>query len=189
MHHNEQEYKNYKRHGKQKTFSNGILSLYQEMQNGVEHGYTRSYFKNGKLKEEKLYQHGEVVSSKTFPKSDNPVGKVIFQFLMKEDWLKEEDLPTADTYPVCLNEDEIKKIIKTPPSLFELEHQDIEGSTCLWLSIDDKGNVTDVKFKSAYMTGGQEFYDVVEQMKFKPAMKDGKNVESFIYVIANFTVE
>jgi antitoxin component YwqK of YwqJK toxin-antitoxin module len=187
--HNEHEYKNYKRHGQQKTFSNGILSLYQEMQDGVAHGYTRNYYQNGKLKAEEFYQHGVVVSSKTFPKSDNLVGKVTFQFLMKDEWLKDGDLPTADTYPVCLNEDDIKHIIQTPPSLFELEHQDNAGSTCLWLSIDDKGNVTDVEFKSASFTRGEELYDVVDQMKFKPATKDGKNVSSFIYVIANFTVE
>jgi hypothetical protein len=29
----------------------------------------------------------------------------------------------------------------------------------------------------------------VDKMKFKPATKDGKNVASFIYVIANFSIE
>ncbi|RZJ43898.1 MAG: DUF4375 domain-containing protein, partial [Chryseobacterium sp.] len=72
LEHDEQEYKNYKRHGQQKTFSNGILTLYQEMENGVENGYTRNYYKNGKIKEEKLYKNGKVVSTKTFPKSDIP---------------------------------------------------------------------------------------------------------------------
>jgi antitoxin component YwqK of YwqJK toxin-antitoxin module len=187
--HTEKEFKNYKRHGQQKLFNNGVLGLYQEMENGVENGYTRYYYKNGKIKEEKLYKDGKVISSKTFPKSDNPIGKVSFQYLMKDEWLKKEDLPTADTYPTCVNEDEIKKLIKIPKILFELQYQDLEGATGLWLSVDEKGNVTDIKFKSAYMTGGQEFTEVADKMKFKPATKGGKNIASFIYIIASFNIE
>jgi hypothetical protein len=103
--------------------------------------------------------------------------------------LKGDDLPTADTYPVCINEDEIKNIIKTPESLFESRYQDVEGSTCLWLSVNEKGNVTDVKLKSAYMTGGEEFAEVADRMKFKPAIKNGINVASYIYIIASFNIE
>jgi hypothetical protein len=108
---------------------------------------------------------------------------------MKDEWLKDADLPTADTYPACINEDEIKNLIKTPELLFQPKYQDIEGSTCLWLSVDEKGNVTDIKFKSAYMTGGQEFSEIADKMKFRPATKDGKNIASFIYIIANFNIE
>ena len=187
--HNEQEYKNYRRHGQQKSFSNGILSLYQEMENGKENGITRTFFKNGKIKEEKVYKNGTSISTKTFPKSDNPIGKVTFKYKMNDEMLNNEDLPTADTYPVCINEEEIKKIIKIPESLFEAKHQDIEGSTCLWLSVNEKGNVTDIKFKSAYMTGGQEFTEVANKMKFHPATRNGKNVDSFIYIIADFSIE
>ncbi len=39
------------------------------------------------------------------------------------------------------------------------------------------------------MKGGQEFTKVADKMKFKPAKKDGKNVASFIYIIANFNSE
>jgi hypothetical protein len=44
----EQQYKNYKRHGQQKTFSNGVLTLYQEMENGIENGYMRHIIKMAK---------------------------------------------------------------------------------------------------------------------------------------------
>jgi antitoxin component YwqK of YwqJK toxin-antitoxin module len=183
------EYKNYIRHGIQETYFRGVLSQYQEMEDGVEHGYSREYYKNGKIKVERLYQHGRVVATKKFPKSENPVGKVTFRYLMKEEWLKKEGLPTADTYPVCINEAEIKKIIKTPPLLFEPQNQDITASTCLWLSVDEKGNVTNVKFQRSYMTRGQEFKEAADKMKFIPATKDGINVASFIYIIVDFTIE
>ncbi len=54
----EEEFKNYKRHGKQYSYSNGKLTLYQEMVEGKEHGVTRSYDDNGNLKEEIIYENG-----------------------------------------------------------------------------------------------------------------------------------
>jgi antitoxin component YwqK of YwqJK toxin-antitoxin module len=185
----EQEYKNYKKHGIQKTYYRGVLSLYQEMEDGVEHGYTRGYYRNGKIKEEILYKNGIVVSVKRFPRSENLVGKVTFKYMMKEEWLKKEGLPIADTYPECINEAEIKKIIKTPPLLFVPHYQDTTADTCLWLSVDEKGNVTNVKFQSSYMTRGEEFTEVADKMKFIPATKGGINVASYIYIIAEFTLE
>jgi antitoxin component YwqK of YwqJK toxin-antitoxin module len=66
--HNEQEYKNYKRDGKQYTYTNGKLSLYQEMINGKEHGVTKSYDENGKLESETLYENGIEKSKKEHKK-------------------------------------------------------------------------------------------------------------------------
>lgn len=54
----EQEYLNHKRHGKQYSYNNDKLTLYQEMINGKEHGITKSYDKNGNLKEKILYENG-----------------------------------------------------------------------------------------------------------------------------------
>ncbi|MFY7733488.1 MAG: DMP19 family protein, partial [Bacteroidia bacterium] len=61
---NEQEYKNYKRHGKQYSYSNGKLTLYQEMFEGKEHGVTKSYDDNGNLEEESIYENGKEISRK-----------------------------------------------------------------------------------------------------------------------------
>lgn len=61
---NEQEYKNYKRHGKQYSYSNGKLTLYQEMADGKEHGITKTYDKNGNVTEEIVYENGKEVSRK-----------------------------------------------------------------------------------------------------------------------------
>jgi len=55
---NEQEYLNYKRHGKQYTYNNDKLSLYQEMKDGNEHGVTKTYDDEGNLKEETVYANG-----------------------------------------------------------------------------------------------------------------------------------
>ncbi|MFA7446378.1 MAG: DUF4375 domain-containing protein [Flavobacteriaceae bacterium] len=61
---NEQEYLNYKRHGKQYTYTNGKLSLYQEMSEGQEHGLTKSFDDNGNVIEEIVYENGNEISRK-----------------------------------------------------------------------------------------------------------------------------
>lgn len=61
---NEQEYKNYKRHGKQYSYTNDKLTLYQEMVEGKEHGLTKSYDEDGNVTEETIYENGEEVSRK-----------------------------------------------------------------------------------------------------------------------------
>lgn len=61
---NEQEYLNYKRHGKQYTYNNGKLSLFQEMAEGKEHGLTKTYDKEENLIEEILYENGKEISRK-----------------------------------------------------------------------------------------------------------------------------
>ncbi|MEM6524322.1 MAG: DUF4375 domain-containing protein [Bacteroidota bacterium] len=58
----EQEYKNYKRDGKQWSYTNNILTLYQEMKDGKEHGITRVYDDDGNLKEETRYENGRPVN-------------------------------------------------------------------------------------------------------------------------------
>jgi len=61
---NEQEYKNFRRHGKQYSYSNGKLTLYQEMADGKEHGITKTYDKDGNVTEEIIYEKGKEVSRK-----------------------------------------------------------------------------------------------------------------------------
>ena len=63
---NEQEYFNYKRHGKQYTYNNNKLSLYQEMIEGKEHGVTKTYDDEGNLKEETTYEYGVEKSRKKY---------------------------------------------------------------------------------------------------------------------------
>ncbi|GAA4239246.1 hypothetical protein GCM10022291_32830 [Postechiella marina] len=65
---NEQEYKNYKRHGKQYSYSNDKLTLYQEMFEGKEHGITKTYDDEGNIKEEIVYENGVEKSRKEYKK-------------------------------------------------------------------------------------------------------------------------
>ncbi len=61
----ETEYRNYRRHGVSKSFTNGVLELTEEYKDGVEHGVTRIYDENGEVTEEKVYENGVLISTKT----------------------------------------------------------------------------------------------------------------------------
>jgi len=65
---NEQEYRNYKRHGKQYTFRNNKITLFQEMFEGKAHGITKTYDNDGNIIQEIVYNHGKEVSRKIFEK-------------------------------------------------------------------------------------------------------------------------
>ena len=62
----EQEYLNFKRHGKQYSYDNDKISLYQEMVQGKENGITKSYDDNGNLTEETIYENGKEMSKKKY---------------------------------------------------------------------------------------------------------------------------
>ena len=63
---NEQEYFECKRHGKQYTYNNNKLSLYQEMKEGKAHGITKSYDEDGNLEYEVVYEDGVEKSRKEY---------------------------------------------------------------------------------------------------------------------------
>lgn len=188
--HNEHEYKNYKRHGKQYLYTNGILSLYQEMENGQEHGITRNYYKNGKIKSETVYEHGDEVSEKEFPMFDNP--KVVVEIIceMEDEWLVNRELETADQYPVVANEDEVSNTFQMPVSLFDGYSQDDDIGCSYFVKVDENGSVTDKDF--LYADNGQvtqQAEKAIEAMKFYAATKDSKPVTSYVIVKFKFTLD
>lgn len=186
----EKAYKNYQQHGQQKYFRDGVIKSYTEMEEGVNHGYDRSYYRNGQVRTESVYNKGVLVSSQVFPISEHPVGKVSFTYMMEDAWMARENMPVADCYPVCTNEEEFKKTIKVPEALFDIQYQDTKSSVCVWLDIDEKGDVTNVKFQSAsILSDFNGFMKQAKKMKFLPAVKEGKELASCIYIIAYFEVE
>ena len=63
----ETEFKNYLRDGTAKSIKDGRLTLYQEYKEDKQQGYTRSYYDDGSIKEEKYYEDGKLISSKKLP--------------------------------------------------------------------------------------------------------------------------
>ncbi|MFK7770655.1 MAG: DUF4375 domain-containing protein [Saprospiraceae bacterium] len=183
----EHEYKNYKRHGIQKDFTNGVLNLYQEMENGREHGMSKSYYKNGKLKEETIYEEGIEMSKKEFPLFENPIVVAQIIYEMEDKWLTNRELETADSYPIPLNNEEVENSFKVEVSVFDGYSAEEELFYNYFVTIDENGNITNADFRMA--SNGflrEEIQESFKQLKFKPAMKDGEAVESYLFMKYEF---
>jgi len=186
----ESEYKNYKRHGKQLTYRNGMLTLYQEMENGKENGITRRFYKNGKVKEESIYKDGEKISEKEFPMFENPYVATTIVCEMKDEWLINRDLELADKYPQPINTQEIQKIFTVPLSLFEGYSQDHDMQYSYFVTVGEKGEVVKMNFLVAdngRITDKVE--SAISQLVFVPAEKDNKQVQSYIIVKFKFRLD
>ena len=99
----EREYKNHKTHGIQKTFTNGILILYQEMVNGVNHGITKKYYDNGNIEKETVYENGKVISEKKYSKFKNPKVKTTILSRLSKNFYNDQDeyiIPDNEPYPI-----------------------------------------------------------------------------------------
>ncbi len=185
--HNEQEYQNYKRHGKQYTYSNGIISLYQEMENGKENGITRNYYKTGKLKSESLYKDGKEISKEEFALFDKPVVITEVVCEMEDECLINRDLEIADKYPSPVDAQEIAANFKATLSLFEGYPQDYHLNYTYFVTVDEKGNVVEYKFSVADNARiADKVENAIETLKFTPAMKGDKEVKSYTFVRFKF---
>lgn len=61
----EYQFVDYKKHGIQREFRNGVLVKYTEMNHGQYDGYHREYYPDGRLKEEYLMKANKVVSHRS----------------------------------------------------------------------------------------------------------------------------
>jgi hypothetical protein len=186
---NENEYKNYLRHGKQYTYRGGILTLYQEMENGKPHGASRRFYPNGKVKEETLYEHGKEVSRRIFPMINDPKVHTEIVCEMKDEWLKNRKLETADSYPVPVNSKELANAFNASLSLFEGYSQENAITYNYFAGVDSNGDVRSIDFLVAdNMRLRLEVETNMMQMKFKPAMKNGQPVDSYTIIKHQFTL-
>jgi len=181
------EYKNYKKNGKSKTFIDGNLTLEAEYKDGQQHGKGLSYYDNGVIEEETVYENGVKVSQKKFDKFQDP--KIITSIVceMEDDWLLNRNLEIADTYPVPKNSEDIASSFDIDISFFEGYDQDREFTYHYFVQINSKGEVTDLRFK---MADNKKIISNVENslkmLLFEPARKDGKRVDSYLYVRYKF---
>lgn len=184
---NEQEYKNYKRHGKQKTFKNGVLILYQEMENGEEHGITKNYYKNGKVKQETRYENGKSVSTQKFSKIKNPKVKTTVVSIICANCYKDyEDYQLPDNDPKPINDLELAAHFKAEVSLFQSYGDDHVMTYGYFVFVSESGTASDIKFAVADNLWLEEQVKLsMLELKFEPALRNGVAVKSIHYVRYN----
>ncbi|WP_405415513.1 DUF4375 domain-containing protein [Maribacter sp. Asnod1-A12] len=179
----ETTYKNFVRDGVSKSITNDKVTLYQEFKDGKQHGYTRTYYNNGNLKEEKNYELGKLISSEELPMFKDPKVKTTIVCEMEDEWLINRKLETADSYPIILNKTALEGSFKASVSLFDNYPQDYELSYNYFVSINEEGHTTNSDFLMA--SNGflrEEVESSIRKMKFKPALKNGTAINSYIIV-------
>lgn len=180
----ETEYKNYLRDGKSRTIRKGVVSLEQEFKEGEEHGITKSYYDNGNLEQETVYENGTAISTKKFPKFKNPKIKTSVISRICDGCYKDyEDYVIPDNQPLPINDQKIAESFKAQKSIFDAYGDDHIMSYGYYLFVDEKGNVKDIKFAvSDNMWLDKEVKESMSKLKFDPALKDGKPIKSIHYV-------
>ncbi len=180
----ETEYKNYLKDGKSRTIRKGLVSLEQEFKEGKENGITRSYYDNGNLEQETVYENGKAISTKKFPKFTNPKVKTnVISKICNGCYKDYENYVVPDNQPTPINDQIIAGKFKAEKSIFDAYGDDHIMSYGYYLFVDKKGNVEDIKFAVAdNMWLDKEVKASMVELKFEPALKDDKPIKSIHYV-------
>jgi antitoxin component YwqK of YwqJK toxin-antitoxin module len=180
----ETKYKNYLRDGKSKTIRKGLVSLEQEFKEGKEHGITRSYYDNGNIEQETIYENGKAISTKKFTKFKNPKVKTNVISKICDGCYKDyEDYVLPDNQPTPINDQIIAEKFKTEKSIFDGYGDDHTLSYGYYLFVNEKGSVEDIKFAVASnMWLDEQVKSSMSKLKFGLALKGGKPIKSIHYV-------
>ncbi len=189
----ESNYVDYERHGLQKTFQDGVLTLSQEMKEGVEEGTTKKFYRNGVLAEEINYKAGQKISSKKFRKFKNPIVKVnLVAEHGSEGYYQNNEIPIyPDAAPKLLNASACEQSIQVNESVLEPYGDDGNMSYNYTVLIDEQGKVESFEFGTA--SNGfilDQIEAAIKLMKFEVAKKNGIPIKSGHFVKFNcFLIE
>lgn len=180
----EEEYVNGVKHGTTKNYLNGILKLSQEFKHGKQAGWSRSYYNNGALNEESLYQADNLVKSTTYPKFVHPVIQFkILSRLCDEEYKKFIDLDPPDNNPVILNKELLERELRAELAHFDVYGQDYVMNYSYIVYTDLHGNVDNLKFVAAdNLWIREDIENTIGELKFEPALK-GREPVSGIYFV------
>jgi antitoxin component YwqK of YwqJK toxin-antitoxin module len=188
LEHHEHDYKNYKLHGKLYTYLNGVISRYSEMEEGKRNGFTRNYYKNGKLKEETFYKGDEEVSKKEFQMFENPrVEFKIYSRICTECYDEDESLNLPDNEPDIINKVELENMLKADKSQFEQYGDDHIMCYSYTVRVNEQGSVIEIHFSSAdNMWIAEDIENSLKKLKYTIALKDNKPTECIYFVQHKF---
>ena len=186
----ENNFLNYQKHGIQTWYFNGVLRSYNEYKNGVPHGLSLVYYKNGKLQKKYLIENGKVVSFNEYGFFDNPIMKKSISFEVSEDFLTKQELPIPSVYPRIINEEEVAEHIQLPLNIFDMVPQDSKEVVRYLVTIGVEGKVIDFKFLVGRSFGlDSEFEDGLKLLEFEPGRIKDKVVVSHGILTVNFFLE
>jgi len=125
-----------------------------------------------------------MISEKKFSKFNNPKVKTnIVSFLCKGCYEDNEDYQMPDNEPNPINHIELAEKFKADASIFEQYGDDHIMSYGYNVFVNEKGIVNDITFAIAdNMWLDEEVKASMAELKFEPALKDGKPIKSIHYV-------
>jgi antitoxin component YwqK of YwqJK toxin-antitoxin module len=178
------EYKNFVAHGVWKELKNDTLQRLANYQNGKRHGKMETFYDNGNLKEETIYKNGKSVSTKKFRKYKNPKVKTfVVSRICKGCYEDYEEYQLPDNEPKPLNDLELTENFKAEVSIFEPYGDDHIMFYGYYLFVNEKGIIDEIKFAVAdNMWLDEQVKSSMAELKFEPALKDGKPIKSIHYV-------
>jgi len=185
----ETPYINGKKTGTVYGYIDGILFSAIDFVDGIQHGFSRSFYKNGNMKVELIMENGSWQKRKKFPLAKKIRVAASISCEMEDIMLTNRGLRTADVYPVATNAEEIAATIQPEISLFKGYDHDYTMDQTFLLSIDKDGIVTEVKF-----IGGSNAHlvDSVKEkimfMKFLPGKRNEDYVASYSLATVQYNV-
>jgi len=185
----ENKYTDYKRHGKQKTYTNGVLSMYQETVNGINHGTTREYYNNGNIESESVYENGKIISKDVYRKYNNPkVNTTITSRLCERCYKDQEEFILPDNEPHMENNIVLEQDFHgVETSIFDGSNDDIILSYSFRVYVDKNGNVEELEFYSASnIFAEKQVKENLKKLKFSPAVNNSIPIKSIHFVICEF---
>ena len=178
----EYQFVDFKKHGVQKEFRNGVLIDYREMSVGQLDGYFRKFYPNGKVHQEYLIKNGKVLEFQEKPLLDNPklVAEIETQEL--ESFLIQKEYELSDQYPRLLNKNEVLPLVSLSKEVFGEYGWDITMFGSYLLHVDQNGKVVGHDFFSSTNDSiARSAEKIFPQLKFEPGMKNGFPVKSYIW--------
>lgn len=175
----EYQFVDFKKHGVQKEFRNGVLIDYREMSVGQLDGYFRKFYPNGKLHQEYLIKNGKVLEFQEKPLFDNPklVAEIETQEL--ESFLIQKEYELSDQYPRLLNKNEVLPLVSLSKEVFGEYGWDITMFGSYLLHVDQNGKVVGHDFFSSTNDSiARSAEKIFPQLK---GMKNGFPVKSYIW--------
>ena len=190
---NETELKNGVPHGKETSYHGGVLWSVGQCENGLPLEHT-VYYDNGRIRCKEKHVGKKWITSKSFPKFDEPVPAVVLNVEANEDLYAAWKHIQVDEYPCVLNLDDVRSELQIPDFLREVHERNLakalksdyedwnrfDDGIAYFLTVNEAGEVTDARANGSgvYSGGSWGIYrPLLMQLRFTPGRIRGRAVE------------
>jgi hypothetical protein len=130
------------------------------------------------------------IDSSRYHVSDDSMVVVTISCETNVEWLKDDDLDLADSYPALLNAEEVAGKLQVDPSFFDGYPRSQTLSYQYFATIDEQGEIDSYSFEgSSNSRIDKQVEENIQLLRFKPGIKDNQAVESYTTIFYNFKLD